>query len=234
MKRVLVAVALGALALSSAAATRELIPSSPSPRVILGGEAVDIRDDGVRFTTTQVRDTSAATRAGLVRWSKTRQGKTILRYLAEHSCAVTVVEDADEPSIGVAPQPGIATLASRLHSEERRQFVVVLNPAIFKVPEGASLLPGEPANAGEMMAVGWAAEMLHVYFYAQGISLPHHRRDDFQKLWLASAAELGFPQMKHGGEEEAGPGARVVVIGEDPTRPARPQQPLPPLPSHPH
>jgi hypothetical protein len=51
------------------------------------------------------------------------------------------------------------------------------------------------------MATAWAAEMLHIYFYSKGISLPHHTRSDFQDEWRAMARELGFPDMRHDDED---------------------------------
>jgi hypothetical protein len=71
--------------------------------------------------------------------------------------------------------------------------------------------PKGPASAAQMMAVAWAAEMLHVSFYAQGISLPPHSRPDFQDAWRRAASELGFPTMVHDDEDfsrRAGVGAR--------------------------
>ena len=46
------------------------------------------------------------------------------------------------------------------------------------------------------------AEMLHIYFYSQGISLPHHERSDFQDEWRAVAAELGMPGVTHNDDDE--------------------------------
>lgn len=217
MPRLVAAVLLLAFATTPAAARDNVPARTTDVGVILAGERIQVRDDGITFSAAQVNGTSAATRAGFVRWARTEQGRTILRYLADNECAVTIVEDGAEPSVGSAPQPGLATLAKRLQADVKR-FVIVLNPTFFRIPEGATLLPGEPANAAEMMSVGWAAEMLHVYFYAQGISLPHHRRDDFQRLWLESATELGFPRLTHGVEEEGETQARVVVIGDEPSR----------------
>jgi len=62
-------------------------------------------------------------------------------------------------------------------------------------------LLNEPANASDMMAVAWAGEMLHIYFYAQGISLPHHPRADFQDQWHAVADELGMVLVTHDDQE---------------------------------
>jgi hypothetical protein len=56
-----------------------------------------------------------------------------------------------------------------------------------------------------MMAAAWAAEMLHIDFYARGISLPHHSRSDFQSEWLIIATQLGFPNLPHEDESERPP-----------------------------
>jgi hypothetical protein len=47
------------------------------------------------------------------------------------------------------------------------------------------------------MSTAWAAEMLHIDFYARGIPLPHHERPDFQERWQSVASELGFPVLQH-------------------------------------
>ena len=53
-----------------------------------------------------------------------------------------------------------------------------------------------------MMAAAWAGEMLHIDYYARGISLPHHERTDFQEECRAIARELGFPNLRHSDDEE--------------------------------
>jgi hypothetical protein len=61
------------------------------------------------------------------------------------------------------------------------------------------------------MAAAWAGEMLHIDFYSQGISLPHHERADFQEQWRLVAGELGFPMLPH--EEDRGQGIRLSRRG---------------------
>jgi len=60
----------------------------------------------------------------------------------------------------------------------------------------------QPATAADQMAAAWAGEMLHIYFYSTGISLPHHQRADFQQEWHLMAAELGLPNMPHADDDE--------------------------------
>ena len=82
------------------------------------------------------------------------------------------------------------------------------------------------------MAAAWAAEMLHIDFYARGIALPHHERDDFQERWMAVAGQLGFGRMTHGMEHDDRSSERdpVITIGEPrPARPARPRSARPPF-----
>ena len=73
-------------------------------------------------------------------------------------------------------------------------------------------LPNQPATPADMMAAAWAGEMLHVDFYARGISLPHHSRDDFQTEWEAVAVELGFPALRHNDEDERRYRRRGAVV----------------------
>ena len=82
-----------------------------------------------------------------------------------------------------------------------KAYDLILNPT-FGLPKGVLSLSGEPSTPADMMAAAWAAEMLHIDFYARGISLPHHQRDDFQTEWEAVAAELGFPTLRHNDEDE--------------------------------
>jgi hypothetical protein len=84
-----------------------------------------------------------------------------------------------------------------------KRFYVTLNPAVaadYRTGGGAF---AEVPNAEAAMAAAWAGEMLHVSFYAAGIVLPHHDRLEFQRRWLAVAAELGVPTMKHGSDSHA-------------------------------
>jgi hypothetical protein len=157
--------------------------------IVLAGETVRF-DPAPRFTLRQLRHTAAATRAGLARWAATEHGRQIINALAPKEYDVMVLEDDADRSAGSAPQPSLAILASAGDHTKVKSYVVVLNPTFF----GAT---------AELMSAAWAAEMLHVYFYTQGISLPHHPRRDFQEAWRAMAAELGFPAMRHDDEEEA-------------------------------
>jgi hypothetical protein len=125
---------------------------------------------------------------------------------------VHVIEDAEEHGVGRAPQPGIATMVATADRETRKTYELILNPAPRLVPEGTTVLPDQPTTAEEIIAAAWAAEMLHVWFYAQGHMLPHHERADFQKAWRSVAAQLGFPAMTHG-EEDVWGAARITVIG---------------------
>jgi len=141
-----------------------------------------------------VENCSAATRDGFARWAATEHGRAII---ARFDGQIVVTEDANEGGAGRAPEPGIATLSSI----GTRTYSLILNPN-FVLPEGMVPLPNQPATPADMMAAAWAGEMLHVDFYARGISLPHHQRDDFQSEWQAVAAELGFPALRHNDEDE--------------------------------
>ena len=79
------------------------------------------------------------------------------------------------------------------------------------------------AQTADSAAVVWAInelgsgldvgrEMLHVDFYARGISLPHHQRDDFQSEWQAVAAELGFPALRHNDEDDRRSRRRGAIV----------------------
>lgn len=170
--------------------------------VLLAGEEIHF-DPAPHFTARQVRHTDAATRAGLVRWAATARGRRILAALAVKEYDVIVLEDDREESAGAAPQPGLATLADAGDHSKVKTYVVVLNPAFFTEMKTMKPFPTTASTSAELMSAAWAAELLHVWFYAQGISLPHHTRPDFQEEWRAMAAELGFPSMRHDDDEEA-------------------------------
>jgi hypothetical protein len=172
--------------------------------IILAGEPVrfDARM-APQFTVRQLRHTAAATRAGLGRWAATEHGRMLINYFAANDYDVMVLEDDDEQSPGSAPQPGLATLAFGSDHSKVKPYLVILNPSFFGPAKGMIPFPTEAATRAELMSTAWAAEMLHVYFYAQGISLPHHPRRDFQEQWRAIAAELGFPGMRHDDDEVA-------------------------------
>ena len=168
----------------------------------LAGEQVRF-DPAPQFTIRQVRHTAAATRAGLARWAATDHGRQLIATLGAKEYDVIVLENLDEESAGSAPQPGIATLHFASDHSKVKTYLVVLNPAFFHEVKGMTPFPTEAATTAELMSTAWAAEMLHVYFYAQGISLPHHPRVDFQEAWRTMATELGFPTMRHDDAEEA-------------------------------
>ena len=63
-----------------------------------------------------------------------------------------------------------------------------------------------------MMALAWAGEMLHVSFYAQGVSLPHHNRADFQSQWREVAAELGMPMLTHDDDDDRFRVTRRILV----------------------
>jgi hypothetical protein len=173
------------------------IPTRDSAFVIAGERVRFSADMTPRFTPNQIRNSAASTRAGLAKWAKTGEGRRIIEFFRASEYEIRVTEDADEKAAGRAPEPGIATLtASRDHSRPKA-YDLILNPPFFKMPDGMHALPNQPANAEDMMAVAWAGEMLHIYFYAQGISLPHHPRTDFQEQWREVADELGMPLVQH-------------------------------------
>jgi hypothetical protein len=151
-----------------------------------------------QFTANQLRDTDAATRNGLTRWAATAEGHRILDYCVDNKLVVTVVEDTDEPGIGRAPDPRLQNLVAAANHKRVRNFELVLNPRFFSIPQGWTPLPNEPSTPSDAMAAAWAGEMLHIYFYARGIDLPHHSRGDFQDQWHEVASELGMPSMEHG------------------------------------
>lgn len=186
------------------ACTALLAASGDVPKnggIFLAGERVRFNDDlSVRLTRRQILNTSEATRAGLARFAATDRGRHLIAWLTANDCVVDVFEDAAEGGAGSAPQPGIATLIA--DRAAARTFEMILNPSAPIVPRGMTVLPGQPATAADLMAAAWAAETLHIYFYAQGISLPHHERDDFQQAWSELASELGFPGLHHGDDEE--------------------------------
>ena len=164
--------------------------------ILLAGEAIGLdRDLQPRFTPHQIAATSDSTREGFTRWAHTSEGRAILKHLQDRT--VFVVEDSNELSAGRAPQPSLGQMLSK-------QYELILNPSIaaqyHTAPDEIDL--GLPRTPADVMALAWAGEMLHIDFYAEGISLPHHARADFQARWLAVAGQLGLPNTPHGGEEE--------------------------------
>lgn len=184
--------------------------------------ALMLADESVRFdanlrplfTRNQIMNSRVATRSGLQRWAATEHGRRILERLNANEYTIVITEDESQPSAGRAPQPGIATLASSGQRSKVKVYELILNPGAFRPVEGTiAVVP--PLTAADMMALAWAAEMLHIDFYARGISLPHHRRDDFQREWLGVATELGMPRVRHDD-------------GDDEPRPRRSPESLPP------
>ena len=169
--------------------------------ILLAGEPVRF-DPAPQFTIRQLRHTAPATRDGLVRWAATEHGRVILSVLEKNEYDVIVREDDGDDSPGNAPQPGLATLHLAGDHSKVKTYLVVLNPRFFPELKGMTPIRTEAATMAELMSTAWAAEMLHVYFYAQGISLPHHPRLDFQQAWRTMAAELGFPAMRHEDDDE--------------------------------
>ncbi len=171
--------------------------------LILAGERVPFDANLVpEFTRGQRANTNDATREGLVRWAETQRGQQLIAYFIENDFEITVVEDGSEPGIGRAPQPGLATLVAAANHTHIRNYEIVLNPRFFKMPEGMVPLPNQPSTPDDMMSIAWAGEMLHVYFYTLGISLPHHERADFQREWREIAVELGMPTVTHDDADE--------------------------------
>jgi hypothetical protein len=167
-----------------------------------------------QFTDNQIRNTAEATRAGLARWAATEHGRKLIEHFNAKEYEVTIIEDTSESGIGRAPQPGLATLIAASDHSRVKSYELILNPTYFKIPDGMEPLPNQPVTPADMMAVAWAGEMLHIYFYSQGISLPHHARDDFQREWSAIAQELGMPTLKHDDIDDERPrGRRFRRIG---------------------
>jgi hypothetical protein len=171
--------------------------------LVLAGERVQFDSNFTpQFTVNQIQTTSAATRLGLTKWAMTSHGRTLIEYFAANGCEIEIIEDASESGMGRAPQPGLATLIA--NRTQRKTYEMILNPSYFALPQGMAPLPNQPATAADAMAIAWAGEMLHIYFYARGISLPHHPREDFQEQWQAIAAELGMSAVRHDdGDERA-------------------------------
>jgi hypothetical protein len=165
-----------------------------------------LADEGIRFDSDlrpqfserQIRASAEVTRAGLVRWAATREGKSIIGRFQVDDREVIVLESTDEPTIGRAPQPGFVTLLAAGDPKQLKTYWLIVNPSLaaeYDRPKSIDLgLPRTPTDA---MALAWAGEMLHIEFYAAGIPLPHHRRADFQKRWHLVAVALGMPRVEH-------------------------------------
>ncbi len=158
-----------------------------------------------QFTDNQVRNSAEATRAGLAKWAATEHGRKLILYFSSREYRIEVTEDSGESSAGRAPQPGIAALAAASDHKKTKVYNLILNPTFFQLPKGMTPLPNQPTTPADVMAAAWAGEMLHIYFYSQGVSLPHHQRSDFQEEWRFIAAELGMPALLHDDEDERRP-----------------------------
>lgn len=184
------------------------------PVILVGGEPVQFDASGApQFTAAQARNSAASTRSGLARWCATSHGRELIAYFGADHDSVEVIEDESEEGMGRAPQPGLAMLIASADHSKHKTYELVLNPRFFRVPDGMTPLPNQPSTPEDMMAAAWAGEMLHIYFYSQGISLPHHQRADFQREWRGVAEELGMPTLTHEDGDEFFPRrARVIVL----------------------
>jgi hypothetical protein len=183
--------------LASGAGFRETL----TPRAfVLAGEPLTF-DSSLRprFSESQLQSCAPATREGLARWAATDNGHRMLERFNTSEFSVRVTEDPDESGAGRAPQPGLATLVAAMDHAKLKRYDLILNPLYGRALK-FDPVPGRPSTPSDMMAVAWAGEMLHIYYYSKGISLPHHERADFQRDWREVAAELGFPSLKHDGQ----------------------------------
>lgn len=155
-----------------------------------------------RFTEHQMRRTAHSTRAGFVKWAATAEGRRLIARFQLPEYEIAMIEDGDDDAPGRAPQPGIATFMFAADGTKVKRYDLILNPVLAASYDIAGALDmGEPRSARDVMAAAWAAEMLHIEFYADGIPLPHHSRREFQERWRKAAMELGFPRMRHVSEE---------------------------------
>ena len=170
---------------------------------ILAGERVRF-DENVRpqFTANQMQAVSAATRIGLAKWAATEHGRKLITRFSTREYEIIVTEDVHEISPGRAPQPGLAMLIAADDRRKVKSYSIILNPTFFQVSKDQAPFPDEPATPADVMAAAFGAEMLHIDFYARGISLPHHERPDFQREWRAIAAELGMTGLRHDDYDE--------------------------------
>lgn len=178
------------------------IATQSAPRgggFMLAGESVTFNAElRPQFTEHQLQKTAAATREGFAQWAATPEGQKIIRRFTRGDCEVHVIESAEEPGVGRAPQPGFMTFLTIGDESKVKRFELILNPvraSEYGDPQTINL--GLPRTPADVMAVAWAAEMLHIDFYAEGIPLPHHQRADFQERWLRVSGALGFPLVSH-------------------------------------
>jgi len=193
-----------------------LSASQATAGIFLAGEPVQQNNDGVvAFSKVQLDRSSAITRAGLVRWLQTPQGRRLFRHFSTPEYRIVVIEDFEEPAIGRAPEPSLLTLLAAGDHSKTKTYTLVLNPTPWTMPDRAKPFPNQPSTPADYAAAAWAAEMLHIDLYSRGIMLPHHERRDFQESWLTVAKELGFPSMLHGEEDPSVPQWRRRPIRND-------------------
>jgi hypothetical protein len=166
---------------------------------VLAGEGIRFDADlHPQFSAHQLSESAEATRAGLVKWASTSEGKSIITRFQAADREVIVLESTEELTIGRAPQPSFVTLLAADDAKQLKTYWLIVNPGIaaqYNGPKSIDLgLPRTPADA---MALAWAGEMLHIEFYASGIALPHHQRADFQERWRLVIEALGMPRVEH-------------------------------------
>ena len=174
-------------------------PAQRGEGFVLAGESIAFTSElRPRFSEHQLRASAAATRDGFAKWAATPEGQAAIRRFTRGDCEVHVTESAEEPGVGRAPQPGFMTFLASGDASKVKRYDLILNPvraAEYGDPQTVNL--GLPRTPADVMAVAWAAEMLHIDFYAEGIPLPHHHRADFQERWMRVAGALGFPLVSH-------------------------------------
>jgi hypothetical protein len=207
--------AIATVLLVVSAATASVISLQTSTKETgfrLAGERIQFDANGrPEFTENQIGHSAEATRSGLVKWAATPHGRSVILRFNSAEYNVTIREDGDNAGAGRAPQPALATLVAATDHTKTKTYDLILNPT-FRLPE--KMIPyssGEPTTPADMMAAAWAAEMIHIDFYARGISLPHHSRADFQSEWRVMATELGFPNLPHEDESERPPRQRLTI-----------------------
>ena len=170
---------------------------------LLAGETIRFDADlRPQFSERQQTASAASTRAGFARWAATAEGQLIIARFRGTDRDVVVLESIDESGIGRAPQPALGTLLAAGDASKSKRYELIVNPALAAQYGAPSIDLGLPRTPADVMAAAWAAEMLHIDFYARGIPLPHHERADFQERWLAVAEQLGLPNTEHGDEGE--------------------------------
>src|SRR5687767_13657154 len=82
------------------------------------------------FSEHQIASTSASTRAGLVKWAATPEGRAIVERLRADDREVMIVEDTGEPGVGRAPQPKAGVLLASEDDQQVKRYDLILNPSI--------------------------------------------------------------------------------------------------------